>query len=662
MRQQTPKEMACDLLEHQKVCLSWLIRQEKNDRKRGSLLADTMGLGKTIQALALILAHPSKNPNVKTTLLVAPLVLLHQWEREIEHKVKNASSLKTIILHGDAKNTIGLEQMLGYDIVLCTYGKLTAEYQTLKAKRQSDVNPSRHTNRLLVLHPKAKFHRIILDEAHNIKNRSGIASLAACEVNAEFRLCMTGTPLMNRADEIYPLIRFLRIEPYNEWGRFSRVIDRPIRNWKGKAVLQALRKLRVLLRGIMLRRTHDSLLDGEPIIKLPARREVDAYAVFDKEQEAYYRALESKQQLKFNKYLRQGTVMEHYLRILTLLLRLRQACDHPHLIKNLIESDDPESESLSTEGSTPESVALDPASITTGDAFEEDGPTEDGMQPSTVQQKLMQCNCCHEYVKQAVTIKSCGHVVCSKDYEELIEAELEISSSDEDFFPVFWGRQTKRIQNESRDAGKNGFVSMVAVRSHAIGRLQEMEDYRHNIRKSFVASAKTQKIMSILQTIRANNMGEKTLVFSLWPSFLDLLEIPIGEADLSYRRFDGSMNATDRDDAVGAFMTKPDIKILLLSLTAGNAGLNLTAATQVIICEPFWNPYTEEQAIGRAHRLGQNKEVTIHRVLIKNTVEDRILRLQNRKRALVGTALIAEGATAAASLNHDEVRGLLGLP
>ena len=94
---------------------------------------------------------------------------------------------------------------------------------------------------------------------------------------------------------------------------------------------------------------------------------------------------------------------------------------------------------------------------------------------------------------------------------------------------------------------------------------------------------------------------------------------------------------------------------------AGNAGLNLTAATNVIILEPFWNPFVEDQAIDRAHRIGQKHPVTVHRVLIAGTVEDRIQELQEKKRRLVNAALDEEGAQSTGRLSVSELRGLFGI-
>lgn len=115
------------------------------------------------------------------------------------------------------------------------------------------------------------------------------------------------------------------------------------------------------------------------------------------------------------------------------------------------------------------------------------------------------------------------------------------------------------------------------------------------------------------------------------------------------------MSAVARNDAVIDFSDKKDCKILLVSLKAGNAGLNLTAASQVILFDPFWNPYIEEQAIDRAHRIGQRLPVQVHRVLVPNTVEDRIIALQEKKRAVIEGALDEKASQSIGRLGTREL-------
>lgn len=175
------------------------------------------------------------------------------------------------------------------------------------------------------------------------------------------------------------------------------------------------------------------------------------------------------------------------------------------------------------------------------------------------------------------------------------------------------------------------------------------------LRKEYIPSAKIDRTMEILQEIMDSNTGEKTIIFSQFTSFLDLLEIPIFEKLWKFRRYDGSMSAKSRNEAVEEFTDDNNCKIMLVSLKAGNSGLNLVAASQVIILDPFWNPYIEEQAIDRAHRIGQLRPVKVHRILVPETVEDRILALQEQKRKIIEGALDEKAAQSMGRLDTRQL-------
>jgi SNF2 family DNA or RNA helicase len=108
-------------------------------------------------------------------------------------------------------------------------------------------------------------------------------------------------------------------------------------------------------------------------------------------------------------------------------------------------------------------------------------------------------------------------------------------------------------------------------------------------------------------------------------------------------------------------MENPDEQIMLVSLKAGNAGLNLWRASQVIMLDPFWNPFVEEQAVDRAHRMPQEREVYVHRVLVPDTIEDRICALQDKKREVIGAALDENASKGLARLNVRELKFLFGM-
>jgi SNF2 family DNA or RNA helicase len=149
--------------------------------------------------------------------------------------------------------------------------------------------------------------------------------------------------------------------------------------------------------------------------------------------------------------------------------------------------------------------------------------------------------------------------------------------------------------------------------------------------------------------------GHKALVFSQWTSLLDLIEPHLTEAKIGFTRLDGSTR--DRAGVVAEFQSPDGPPVILLSLKAGGTGLNLTAADHVFLLDPWWNPAVEDQAADRAHRIGQDKPVNVYRMVARDTVEERILELQGRKRALADAAL--GEANQAGGLTRDDLLALL---
>lgn len=175
------------------------------------------------------------------------------------------------------------------------------------------------------------------------------------------------------------------------------------------------------------------------------------------------------------------------------------------------------------------------------------------------------------------------------------------------------------------------------------------------LERRWIDSAKVSKCVEIIEGIQKKDPTEKTIIFSQFTSLLDLLEIPISKTGIKYRRYDGGMSATKRNEALIDFQETDSIKVLLVSLKAGNSGLNLVAASQVIIFDPFYNPFVEFQAIDRAHRIGQQRPVIVHRLVVANTVEDRVLALQEKKRTLIEGALDENAQRSVGRLNNRDL-------
>jgi SNF2 family DNA or RNA helicase len=167
-------------------------------------------------------------------------------------------------------------------------------------------------------------------------------------------------------------------------------------------------------------------------------------------------------------------------------------------------------------------------------------------------------------------------------------------------------------------------------------------------------SSKLRVLLEGLDSVVAE--GHKALVFSQWTSLLDLVEPHLEQAGTHYVRLDGATR--DRGGVVRRFQEEADVPVMLISLKAGGTGLNLTAADHIFLLDPWWNPAVEDQAADRAHRIGQDRPVMVYRLVATDTVEERILELQKRKRAIADVAM--GGAVGAAALTRADLLELLG--
>ncbi len=172
--------------------------------------------------------------------------------------------------------------------------------------------------------------------------------------------------------------------------------------------------------------------------------------------------------------------------------------------------------------------------------------------------------------------------------------------------------------------------------------------------RSAESSSKVDALCDALDDAVAD--GHKALVFSQWTGMLDLVEPHLERHEIRFARIDGSTR--DRAAVVDAFQDEAGPPVLLISLTAGGTGLNLTAADHVFLLDPWWNPAVEEQAADRAHRIGQDRPVMIYRLVAKDTVEERVLDLQARKREIAESAL-SGAAVGRGGVTREEILALL---
>jgi hypothetical protein len=169
-----------------------------------------------------------------------------------------------------------------------------------------------------------------------------------------------------------------------------------------------------------------------------------------------------------------------------------------------------------------------------------------------------------------------------------------------------------------------------------------------------IVGAKTQAFEQIVRELVDGQ--HKALVFSQFTGFLALLAERLDSCGISYQHLDGSTPAPERTRRVQAFQ-RGEGEVFLISLKAGGFGLNLTAADYVIIVDPWWNPAAEDQAMGRAHRIGQERPVTVYRLVTAGSIEERIVELHQDKRSLADGIL--EGQDDATPISAAVLRELL---
>jgi non-specific serine/threonine protein kinase len=165
------------------------------------------------------------------------------------------------------------------------------------------------------------------------------------------------------------------------------------------------------------------------------------------------------------------------------------------------------------------------------------------------------------------------------------------------------------------------------------------------------------KLDEISREIMENIGDHKALVFSQYLGMLGLIRERLTELGVAFEYFDGSTSAQDREKAIRNFQDNEQVRVFLISLKAGGVGLNLTAADYVYIVDPWWNPAVEQQAIDRTHRIGQTKNIFAYRMICRDTIEDKILQLQEKKRALAKD-LIADETSFVKKLTREDVEYL----
>ncbi|KAI3402122.1 hypothetical protein diail_51 [Diaporthe ilicicola] len=635
-------------------------------KAQGGILADMMGLGKTLSILSLVtstipaslqwiqaepVVHsaenhrpPSELPdsftpprpealgltkpkrNSKATLLICPLSTVTNWEEQIKQHVQ-PNSLSYHIYHGPHRIKDS-ERLAQYDLVITTYGSVSSE---LNARFANKRGP----------HPLEDigWFRIVLDEAHMIREQSTLQFKAICRLQANRRWAVTGTPVQNKLEDLAALLAFLRIKPFDDRTKFNQYIVAPFKLCDPNIVP----KLRILVDTITLRRQKDK-------IDLPKRHDKVIKLQFSSDERRMYAVFEKDAQVRVNVLAGQRERMvggKTYIHILQAILRLRLFCSGG---KDLLNEDD----LRLLEGLSQDSPI---------DLLDSD---EDDEKPALAENQaydmfnLMKdtngdnCIGCNQKLgaKEGADIESerqeevighmtpCFHLICTSCIKE-IEGTCACGLA----IPGLVALRLTRAGQE-HDARTEG-------RGHKVSGGKGVKDYTG-------PNTKVRYLIEELKKWRELGVAEpdeppyKSVVFSQWTTNLDLIQMALEAEGIVFVRLDGKMSRTARTRAMDNFREDPIVQVILVSITAGGLGLNLTSGNSVYIMEPLFNPAAEAQAIDRVHRLGQKREVHCIRLLMEQSFEEKMRELQEKKMKLASLSMDREKGGGGGQLSKSE--------
>jgi DNA repair protein RAD5 len=615
-----------------------------------------MGLGKTIEMLSLIHSHKAdlihsststgasvndlprqpRNPTSvewapATTLVVAPMSLLAQWQSEAE-KASTAGSLSVMVYYGTEKSAdlrnlcCEANAARAPNVIITSYGVILSEFNQITAAL---ANGQAYSGLFSL-----EYFRIILDEAHFIKNRQSKTAKACYQLKARHRWVLTGTPIVNRLEDLFSLVHFLKVEPWSNFSYWKTFITVP---FEAKDFIRALDVVQTVLEPLVLRRTKDMKTpDGQALVPLPPRTISIEKLEFSKTERDVYDFIFTRAKRAFAENVEAGTVLKSYTTIFAQILRLRQTCCHPILTRSkeiLAEEEDAAATADLVNGLADDMDLDSLLQRFTAESEEQDANKFGAHVLQQIQDGSNQeCPICAEEPMNNQAVTGCWHSACKQcllDYIQHQQDKGEIPRCFNCREPIN-SRDVFEVIEHEPDAED----SDTDIKGHFASKEKKTPKPRGvSLRRvGCDASAKVSGLLSHLKRVRREDSTSKSVVFSQFTSFLDIIEPALTRDRIPFLRFDGTMTQKRRAAVLEDFVNSKKGFVLLLSLRAGGVGLNLTAAKRVFMIDPWWSFAVEAQAIDRVHRMGQENEVTVTRFIIEGSIEEKMLRIQDRKK------------------------------
>ncbi|PPJ55085.1 hypothetical protein CBER1_01499 [Cercospora berteroae] len=629
---------------------------EKPTPIQGGILADSMGLGKTLSILSLIAEtkqaasrfrqeRPNEEDdldrNGRATLIVCPKSVLSNWQEQIAaHTV--AGSMTYYVYHGTNRMQ-DTSKLAKYDIVLTSYNTAASEF--------SDGN---RTKKAL---SRINWFRVVLDEAHQIRTQTTKVSKACCALYAQRRWAVTGTPVQNSLYDLGALIKFLRIHPLDHPQTWTQYIMSPFKNGDTNVIQQ----LQLLVGSITLRR-------GKQTIGLLDRTEEITRLDFSEAERHLYKQFATTCRTHFHNITGGGNQLrgKAYAHVLKSIGRLRAICAHGREMlteedMKEIEGDDPSNAIILDIGDEPEladendftpdsqaygllKVMQDSEVDTCASCATKLGKQEspEGVVDLTKEDSEASYQATPEPVAELDEeenllgyLTRCFHLICPKCAPEHVEECKKSMNADRwHKCPYDEAYQPMGMKPLFRRGLEQHLDEKNRTENQAMGAKWDADSYGGPHTKVQALLADLEESAAETRALPEGEPPIRSVVFSGWTSYLDLIEYALDRQGIHYSRLDGSMSIKQRTAAMEQFKTDENCVVMLVSIKAGGQGLNFTAANKCYVMEPQFNPGVEQQAVDRVHRLGQTRAVFIKHFIMNDSVEEGILKLQRKKEAL----------------------------
>ncbi|KAF4959229.1 hypothetical protein FGADI_1817 [Fusarium gaditjirri] len=589
-----PERISRQLKPFQLEGLAWMMEMEKAKYK-GGLLGDEMGLGKTIQAVSLIMSdYPAKKPS----LVLVPPVALMQWQQEIKSYTDGA--LNTFVFHGTNQKTKGItvKELKKFDVIMMSYNSLESVYRKQEKgfKRKDGIYKEKSAIHAI------DFHRVILDEAHCIKTRTTMTAKACFALQTTYRWCLTGTPLQNRIGEFFSLVRFLQIDTFASY--LCKQCPCSTLEW---SMDEHSRCTGCKHPGVQ----HVSLFNQELLNPIQKYGNKGAGAT------AFERL--------------------HLMTDRIMLRRLKK--DHTNSMELPVkevyvdrqffgEEENDFANSIMTNGQrkfdtyVAQGVLLNNYANIFGLIMQmrqvADHPDLILKKNAEGGQNVLVCCICDEPAEDTIRSR-CKHDFCRACVGSYVRSTDE-PDCPRCHIPLSIDLEQPEIEQEENLVKKNSIINRIKM-------------------ENWTSSSKIELLVHELHKLRSDNASHKSIIFSQFTTMLQLIEWRLRRAGITTVMLDGSMTPAQRQASIEHFMNNVDVECFLVSLKAGGVALNLTEASRVFIVDPWWNPAAEWQSADRCHRIGQTRPCTITRLCIEDSVESRMVLIQEKKTNMINSTV-----------------------